>query len=221
MNPTESSRSDGFVRQASVRLRAEWWVKAAAITCGMAAFFFAYFELLNHPRFPVTIMPITALDRFIAFRPEALTLYVSLWIYVPLGFALLANRRELFANSVAATVLALIGLGIFWAWPTAVPLFGETWSAGSAFAFLKNVDAAGNACPSMHVAFAVFTAIRLARVLREMDARPLVHLANWLWCAGIVYSTLATRQHVALDAVAGGALGALIGWLRFRPGVVA
>jgi len=32
-------------------------------------------------------------------------------------------------------------------------------------------------------------------------------LLNWLWCFGIVYSTIATRQHVLLDVIAGRSSG--------------
>jgi membrane-associated phospholipid phosphatase len=71
------------------------------------------------------------------------------------------------------------------------------------------VDLAGNACPSLHVAFAVFTGIWMDRLLKEMRSAHVLLALNWLWCLGIVYSTLATRQHVVLDVIAGAALGAL------------
>jgi membrane-associated phospholipid phosphatase len=60
------------------------------------------------------------------------------------------------------------------------------------------------------VAFAVFTAFWFARLLRQMQAGRLAQALNWLWCLGILYSTLATRQHVALDVLAGAALGAIV-----------
>ncbi len=71
-------------------------------------------------------------------------------------------------------------------------------------------DASGNACPSLHVAFAVFTAVWFGHLLRQMKAGGLARSLNWLWCAGILYSTIATRQHVALDVLAGAVLGAVI-----------
>jgi membrane-associated phospholipid phosphatase len=37
-----------------------------------------------------------------------------------------------------------------------------------------------------------------------------------VWCIGVVYSALATRQHVAVDVLAGLALGALAAWLSWR-----
>ncbi len=73
---------------------------------------------------------------------------------------------------------------------------------------MKSVDAAGNACPSLHVAFAIFTALWLARLLREVMAPLAVRLFNAGWCAAIIYSTLATKQHVAVDVFAGTTLGA-------------
>ena len=93
------------------------------------------------------------------------------------------------------------------------------WSRYPAFAFLQSVDASGNACPSLHVAFAMFTAVWLGRLLRQMGAGRGVRAFNWLWCLGIFYSTVAIRQHVALDVLAGAGLGAAVSvahlrWLR-------
>jgi membrane-associated phospholipid phosphatase len=66
------------------------------------------------------------------------------------------------------------------------------------------------------VAFAVFTAMLFARLLREMRSGLLIRGLNWLWCLGIIYSTIAIRQHVALDAVAGIILGAIGGFVLLR-----
>ena len=215
MNSRESLPLVALVRELGVRLRTLWQLKLIGLTLGIGAFFVGYFRLLNHPVFPVAIMPITAFDRLIGVHPEALVLYVSLWLYVPLAFALQKHRRDLFERAGAAVVLGGIGLGIFFRWPTAVPDFGRAAAAHPWLSFLKTVDASGNACPSLHVAFAVFAAISLGRVLSEVRAHRFVHFGNWLWCAGIVYSTLATRQHVALDVLAGLALGAAVALPRF------
>lgn len=209
----------GWLHQLGPRLRTMWRAKLIGTTLGMTAFFVAYFQLLNHPQFPVTLMPLIAADRLVAFHPETLPLYLSLWVYVSLAPGFLVTRRELLSYGLAAVVLSVIGLGIFLFWPTAVPPPTVDWSQHPSFLFLKTVDAAGNACPSLHVAFAVFTAVWFERLLREMGANRLVRALNWLWCLGILYSTMATRQHVALDVIAGAALGALVAaghlrWLR-------
>ena len=190
------------------RIRTRPVAKGLATTLGISAFFIAYFWVLHHPFSVPTFMPVTALDRLIAFEPGALPLYFSLWLYVGLAPALLDSGRALATYGLATLAISVIGLGIFMAWPTAVPPAAIDWSLHPSIEFLKGVDLAANACPSLHVAFAVFTGICLDRLLRDMRSRHWPLALNWAWCIGILYSTLATRQHVALDVLAGTALGA-------------
>ncbi len=173
----------------------------------MTGFFCAYFRLLNHPAFALTTMPLLALDRWIAFRPEMLGLYVSLWLYVALAPALLTERRELWSYGGATLGLGAVGLGVFYFWPTAVPA-DYLAQGGAGIGLLRGVDAAGNACPSLHVAYAVFTAVWFERIGRRLGAGAWWRWGNTLWGAGVIYSTLAVKQHVTLDVLAGGALGA-------------
>jgi membrane-associated phospholipid phosphatase len=161
-------------------------------------------------------MPLTAVDRMIGFHPQALLLYVSLWFYVSLPPALLIDRRQLISYLLAATVLSVIGLGLFLSWPTAVPAFDLDLPRHSFFSILQRVDASGNACPSLHVAFAVFSACWLHQLLHLMQAGRLAQAVNWAWCMGILYSTIATRQHVAIDVGAGAALGAAVAFWHLR-----
>jgi membrane-associated phospholipid phosphatase len=206
----------GWSQEVGDRVRTWWLAKLLGTSLGMAAFFVAYFCLLRHPIFPVVVMPLTAADRLIGFQPEALPLYLSLWIYVSLAPALLTDRRELVSYGLATVVLSVIGLGVFLLWPTIVPRPEIDWSQHPSFIFLKSVDAAGNACPSLHVAFAVFTAVWFERILRQMAAGRAMRVLNWIWCAGIVYSTVATNQHVAIDALAGVVLGAGVALFHLR-----
>lgn len=162
-------------------------------------------------------MPVTAIDRAIGFHPLALILYVSLWPYVCVAPLLLTERRELLDYAATAVALSLIGMTAFLFWPTAAPLPDVDWSQHRAFSFLKSVDASGNACPSLHVGFAVFTAVWIDPLLRRIGDRGGWRLGSALLCAGIVWSTLATKQHVAVDVLAGGVLGLVCGgWLRRR-----
>jgi hypothetical protein len=191
-----------------------WLTKSVGTMCWIGAFFFGYFWVLRNPAVELTTMPLTPLDRLIEFQPGALVLYVSLWVYVSIAPALLKNFRELFSYGFATLAMSLIGLAIFYWWPTAVPVFELDVARHPSLSVLKGVDMAANACPSLHVAFAVFTGIWLDRVLREMRSARGLLLFNWVWCLGIVYSTLATRQHVVLDVIAGTLLGAVVAALH-------
>lgn len=175
----------------------------------MTVFFVGYFEILRAPLFPPTLVPLTAIDHWIPFTPAALPIYASLWVYVSLPPAFFVDRRRLIAYGWAIGSLCAAGLAIFYFLPTATPAALVNWEDYPGFAMLKGLDTNGNACPSLHVATAVFSGLWLHRHLGHMGAGPRLRLGNALWCAGIVYSTLATKQHVALDVVA----GLLLGWL--------
>jgi membrane-associated phospholipid phosphatase len=206
----------GWLHDAGLRIRNRWYIKMAGTTLIMTAFFVVYFWLLNHARLPVTVVPRIFVDRLIAFRPGALPLYISLWVYVPLAPALMKFPREMKLYTVAVLVLSAVGFGIFILWPTAVPKPEVDAPGAASIAFLKAVDASGNAFPSLHVAFAVFTAMVFGRLFREMRSGIFLGALNWLWCLGIIYSTIAIRQHVALDAVAGTVMGAIGGFALLR-----
>lgn len=194
-------------RRVGVRL----WLKALGITAFMWPFFAVYFHLLRHPGAPVFVMPLTALDHAIVFQPAAMWAYVSLWFYVGIPVGLMVNLRDALLYGVWATALCAAGLLLFWLLPTAVPPGQVPADAASypGFALLQGIDAAGNACPSMHVASATFSAFWIRRLLLVVGTPRWVHAANWLWLLLIVHSTLATKQHVALDALAGGVLALL------------
>jgi membrane-associated phospholipid phosphatase len=206
----------GWMSRAASNIRQHWVIKMVGTTLIMTAFFVGYFALLTHVRSPVTTVPPIFIDRMIPFQPWALVLYVSLWVYVPLAPALIVDRRELLSYGWATVAMSLVGFGIFILWPTAVPRPEIDWSQHPSVHYLKAVDASGNAFPSLHVAFAVFTAIWFARLLREIGAGGIARALNWAWCLGIIYSTLAVRQHVALDAVAGAILGEAFAIVHLR-----
>ena len=199
------------------RLRAQWQLKLVAIPIFVTAFFAAYFALLRYPVFPVTEMPITAVDRWVPFQPWTLAAYYSLWGYVSLAPALMERRSQLFAHAKLAAGMSMVGLSIFLFWPTAVPLgAGLSNQDSAALQWLKEVDAAGNACPSLHVAFAVFAWLWLRRLLAEIGLPAVFKIFNALWCLAIVYSTLATKQHVLTDVIAGAFLGFAAGSIKPR-----
>lgn len=215
----ENSQPSPWYQRAAAVIATDVYLKSIGTTLFIGLFFGAYFYLLKAPAYPSTVMPITVLDRLIGFQPLALPVYGSLWVYVSLPPALLATRRELYRYAWAMAATCLTGLIIFYFWPTAVPPAGVDWALYPGMDFLKNLDASGNACPSLHVATAVFSGLWLHHLLRRFGAPRWILGVNWVWCVGIVYSTLATRQHVVVDVLAGLLLGALMAHLSLRQGL--
>ena len=193
-------------------IMAHFWFKCLGTTGFTLAFFSAYLYLLKNPAVPVATMPVTALDSFVVFQPLALPIYLSLWIYVSLPPMLMQTRREIIEYGAWIGGLCVAALVIFYFWPSAVPPANIDWAIYPGVAFLKGVDAAGNACPSLHVATAVFSGIWLHWQLPSAGLGRGSRLLNACWCVAIAYSTMATKQHVAVDVVAGGALAVIVAW---------
>lgn len=213
---SENNRQTPWYRQAAAAVSSHVLLKSIGTPVFIGVFFGAYFYLLRYPAYPITVMPVILLDRLIGFQPAALPLYISLWVYVSLPPGILATRRELYGYGLAMAATCLAALLVFYFWPTAVPAADIDWARYPDVALLKSMDASGNACPSLHVATAVFSGIWLHCLLRRFGAPLWVLSVNWAWCTGIVYSAMATRQHVAVDALAGLALGVLAAGLSLR-----
>jgi membrane-associated phospholipid phosphatase len=205
-----------WYRQAAAVIPRHLHLKSIGTMLFISLFFGAYFTLLKDPAYPTTVMPITLLDRLIGFQPMALPMYLSLWVYVSLPPALLATRRELYGYGLAMAGTCLAGLIVFYFWPTAVPAADIDWAQYPDVYFLKSMDASGNACPSLHVVTAVFSGIWLHHLLRRFGAPLWILLFNSAWCIAIIYSTIATRQHVAMDVLAGLALGVVAAYLSLQ-----
>lgn len=193
-----------------------FFLKSVVITLFIGLFFGAYFYLLRHQAYPVTVMPLTWLDRWIEFHPVAIPLYFSLWVYVSLPPLFLATRSELYAYGAAMALTCVAGLIVFFFWPTAVPVANMDWTRYPGVDFLKTLDAAGNALPSLHVATAVVSGAWLHRLLQRFDGPKWLIGLSAIWCIGIIYSTLATRQHVLVDVAAGIALAAITVYFSLR-----
>ena len=193
------------------RLATLWWLKAAGTTLFMWLFFSMYFSLQQLPHAFVSSIPLTWLDAAVPMQRWAWLPYLSLWVYTSLPAALQPRLRSLLYYGFCIALVCAFGLLCYYFWPTAVPPLDKPEHAQ--LSWLRGVDTAGNACPSLHVASALFSWLWLRHLLRQVGAGRGWHAANAVWVALIVYSTLATKQHVAWDVVAGLLLGAAAGWL--------
>lgn len=185
-------------------------LKLVGNTVATLGFFPLYFWIMKNAG-QAWVLPLTAVDQLIAFWPALLPVYLSLWGYIALPVLLAKDKRELLSFSLGCAAMTALALLVFWFMPTAVPNFTVDTLPGTSLQFLKMVDSAGNAFPSLHVSFSVFACVVLARQLREVGAPAWLRVVNVAWAVGIVYSTMAVRQHVLIDVMGGFALGVLLG----------
>jgi membrane-associated phospholipid phosphatase len=211
LNVPADPGSAPWAREFMRRVRHRFVLKTLGISGFMWIFFVAYFHLLRHPAQPVIVMPLTAVDRWVGFEPAALAAYVSLWVYVGIPAGLMRSLQHLVVYGLWIGALCLAGLACFYLVPTAVPAMALPVDVAlhPGFALLQGVDASGNACPSLHVATAVFSALWIDHLLRGMAAPAWPRVGNAAWVLLIVWSTMATKQHVALDVAAGTLLALL------------
>ncbi len=209
-----------WTTEIALRMRRHFLLKLVGTSAAIWAFFIGYFHLLRHPVNAVTVMPLTALDALIPFQPAALYAYLSLWLYVGIAPGLQLRFMELLVYGLWAGALCVTGLAMFHFWPTAVPQVALDVAGVPGFQMLQGIDATGNACPSMHVAIAMFTVVWIEHLLRSARAPRWLRALNLGWFLAIAWSTLAIRQHVVLDVLAGALLGLVFALpsLRWRPG---
>jgi membrane-associated phospholipid phosphatase len=214
--PIDPSRTPGtrtaWMTELLFRVRWRFPLKFVATSALIALFFLGYFYVQQTPSDVPVAVPLTALDAWIPFHPYALVPYLSLWVYVGAGPGLQRTGGELVRYGLWIGALSATGLALFYIWPTRLPDLVANASDGQMLGMLRRVDSIGNACPSMHVAAAMFTVIRVHDVLARIAAPRWLKALNIVWCALIVYSTLAVKQHVVLDVIAGALLGGLFGW---------
>jgi membrane-associated phospholipid phosphatase len=74
---------------------------------------------------------------------------------------------------------------------------------------LATLDLPRNAMPSLHASLSVVAAIAVlfSQVFPKWS-KPLV----WLWVLVIFWSTIALRQHVSLDLIAGSIVAVIVWW---------
>ena len=186
-----------------------WW-RRVAIGALLVAWIGVPYLVVQHVEWrPVTVLGWDPLTRAVPFWEWSVWVYVSLYPF--LGWAALGCRKSDFMAYVWSCALAAaVGHLVFLLWPTEVPR-PELSDAGLLYDWLRQTDRPRNAFPSMHVALSLLGAIVLWR-------RHCGWIGWWaiLWAAAIIGSTLALRQHVVVDVVAGGGLGAGCWWLVRR-----
>jgi membrane-associated phospholipid phosphatase len=165
--------------------------------------------------FPDGRVPLTWFDRVIPFQSRWVWVYLSLYLLNPIGPLLARSRQDLLRYARGILFVFVCGFVCFVMFPVA----GPRPAAADNFWLYQRlilIDRVYNSFPSLHAACAVyavlFAAYASSDTSRRYLRRSLLSLA-WLWVGLILYSTIATRQHFAIDLPAGVFLGWLAQWL--------
>jgi hypothetical protein len=201
-------RAESAPLTVRAHLTCEWQIKLGLGALLTAAFWVAYLWLERSPLFPVARVAPSGLDALVPFMPRLSYVYASLTLFIPVAPWLMISRPDLLRYSAAVTAIMLIGFAAFFFWPTACARPAVEPGLDPLYLWIRRIDRDLNALPSLHGAYAVFSALCCHRVLRSIGDRGGARLFTWAWALAILFATLATKQHVALDLLAGGVLGA-------------
>jgi membrane-associated phospholipid phosphatase len=188
------------------QLKAQWQLKVLLTAAINLFFWVGYAFLSRHAVFPVHLIPLTWLDSNVPFQPMPWG-----WVYLSEFLAtgcvpwLIGSRADLRRYALGLLVLCGSSFLIFLFFPVASPRPLALPSTGPV-ALIAQWDGAFNAFPSLHAGFVVYTLALGLRLFGRRLPAPVV-AGFWIWAGLIFYSTLATKQHYALDLLAGAFIG--------------
>lgn len=209
-----AERIDGVLSRFSAHLGAKLRL-FAGLTVGICV---PYFALQRAQLFPAFAPPPLALDAAIAFAPSWVWAYASLFALVPLSALLSSTRAEVAAFARALAWACGPSFACFLFFPSAGPRPPEA-AAASELGWLIAVDTQWNAFPSLHAALTTLSLLHARRVCGA--TLPIARRAFWdagslAWGAAIAFGALASKQHWAVDLLAGGVVGAVAHFAAHR-----
>lgn len=197
------------------RITAFWPAKLCLTAILGVCFWVCYLFLSWHALVRIHSLPITPLDSWAGFQPTPWA-----WVYESnfflTGFIpwLIISRIELRRYVIGFALLSILSFLIFALFPVAAPR-PVNLEENTALIFITHVDGPLNAFPSLHAASLVYT-IALARRLFGRQLKLSVLAGLLIWASLILFATLATKQHYAVDLVAGGLIGWLADWFAWH-----
>ena len=187
----------------------------AGLTVGICV---PYFALQRAQWFPTFAPPALAIDAAIPFAPSWVWAYASLFALVPLSALLSTTRAQVAAFARALVFACAPSFACFLLFPSAGPRPPEA-AAASELGWLIAVDTQWNAFPSLHAALTTLCLLHARRVCGASlppARRVLWDAGSLAWGAAIAFGALASKQHWAVDLLAGGVVGAVAHFAAHR-----
>lgn len=192
------------------------WQEKLRLTAVLNVLFWVFYLFLSrHALFPVHTLPMTCLDRWAGFQPHFWAwVYESNFLLVGVVPWLIDSRGELRRYASGFALLSVICFVVFALFPVGSPRPANL-ETSPFLIFITRVDGPLNAFPSLHAGCLIYT---LAWARRLSGARFNLWIAVLVlaWVALILFATLATKQHYAIDLLAGGVIGWTAYWFASR-----
>jgi membrane-associated phospholipid phosphatase len=197
------------------RFTAFWQLKLWLTAVLNVLFWGFYLFLSRHAVLPVHTLPMTWLDRWAGFQPRPWAwVYESNFLLVGVVPWLIDSREELRRYVGGFALLSAVCFVVFALFPVASPRSANL-GASPFLIFITRVDGPLNAFPSLHAGSLIY-ALAWARRMFGARLNPWVTALLLVWAALILFATLATKQHYALDLLAGGLIGWAAAWVAWR-----
>ena len=197
------------------RLQAHWRLKLLLTVLFNVVFWPVYSLLGHHAYFPLHLPMLTWFDRAIPFQTSPWSLvYLSQFLFSGAVPWLIDTTYSIRRYVMGLTFMSLVSFACFYFFPVASPR-PQGPPATSLMQLIVHYDGLFNAFPSLHAGFFVFISLFVRRIFGPSLTGP-IKLTGALWGIAIFYSTIATRQHYAVDLAAGALIGATADWLAWR-----
>jgi membrane-associated phospholipid phosphatase len=197
------------------RLTALWREKLVLTFAFNVVFWAGYLFLSRHAFFPVHTLPMTWLDKWAGFRGPVWSFVYESNFLLGLTPWLITSRETLRRYVLGFALLSLVSFAVFALFPVASPRPEIIDKGGRFLVFITHVDGPLNAFPSLHAGTLVYT-LALARRIFNPKLKPVLVMGALVWATMILFATLATKQHYAIDLVAGGLIGWAADWLVWK-----
>lgn len=186
------------------RLGAHWRLKLLLLFSLTAAFSTPYIYLAHHPLFRPHDLPMTWLDHAAGFNPQWVWIYQSVYLLTVSLPWFAQTRQQLQKYLIGFSLLTAASFVVFVFFPVRSPR-GLVEHPSGMYAVLMMYDGPYNTMPSLHVGFLFYTLCFARRVRSPLSQ--FVWITLVVWGVLIAWSTLAIKEHYALDLVVGIAFG--------------
>jgi membrane-associated phospholipid phosphatase len=200
--------SADFANAIRRRFKAQWRLKLASGIVMNVVFWAGYLFLSRHALFPLHALQLTPLDEWAGFHPRGwVWAYESAFLLSGIVPWLIETREDVWRYVRGFAGMCVLSFVVFAIFPVASPRPVEL-NAYPTTLFLTRWDGPFNAFPSLHAGCLVYVLGTVWKLFGRVCPR-LVKFFLVVWAVLILFATLATKQHYAIDLLAGGLVGAV------------